>query len=74
MISVIIPTRNRADLLRLALRSLAKQTLPPSEIIVIDNGSRDQTRDVVELPARTPEEISARVKHREISSPVSTMT
>ena len=48
MISVIIPTRDRADLLKLALRSLAKQALPPAEVIVIDNGSRDNTREVAE--------------------------
>ena len=49
MLSVIVPTRNRAERLELALRSLAQQTLRPSnfEIIVVDNGSRDRTRVVV---------------------------
>lgn len=48
MISVIIPTRNRASLLARALRSLAGQILPSQrfEIVVVDNGSTDGTADV----------------------------
>lgn len=42
-LSVIIPTRNRADLLQAALQSLQSQTLPAEhyEVLVIDNGSTD---------------------------------
>ena len=49
MISVIIPTRNRADLLRSALGSLESQTLSKGEfeVIVVDNGSTDDTADLV---------------------------
>jgi len=49
MISVIIPTRNRADLLAAALDSLTRQTLVTSEfeIWVIDNGSTDNTAQVI---------------------------
>lgn len=50
MISVIIPTRDRAHLLRDALRSLVDQTLPNDrfEVIVIDNGSSDNTQSVIQ--------------------------
>jgi glucosyl-dolichyl phosphate glucuronosyltransferase len=48
MLSVIIPTRNRADLLASALNSLTRQALPIDkyEVLVIDNGSTDQTAAV----------------------------
>ena len=48
MISVIIPTRNRADLLSLAIQSLLSQTLDKDhfETLIIDNGSIDHTEEV----------------------------
>lgn len=45
-ITAVVPTLNRPELLREALRSLQQQTLPPDEIIVVDDGSTpavDQT-------------------------------
>lgn len=48
LISVIIPTYNRADLLREALQSLTKQTFRSFEVIISDDGSIDSTREVVE--------------------------
>jgi glycosyltransferase involved in cell wall biosynthesis len=45
--SVIIPTRNRAGLLRECLDSVAAQTYRPLEIIVVDDGSTDDTDSVV---------------------------
>lgn len=39
MISAVVPTLNRPGLLREAVSSLMGQTMPPSEILVIDDGS-----------------------------------
>ena len=47
-IGVIIPTYNRAALLREALDSVLSQTRPPDEIIVVDDGSTDDTRQTIE--------------------------
>ena len=51
MLSVIIPTRNRADLLTPALESLTHQTLSATafEVLLIDNGSTDTTAQVAQL-------------------------
>ena len=46
-ISVVIPTFNRRNLLKRAIHSVIKQTIEPREIIVIDNGSTDQTYQMV---------------------------
>src|SRR3954467_15183072 len=42
-ISIVVPTRNRADRLRALLASLAEQQAPPFEVIVVDNASEDDT-------------------------------
>ena len=46
-VSVIIPTYNRARLLPRCLDSVISQELKPLEIIVVDDGSTDSTRDLV---------------------------
>ena len=53
MISVIIPTYNRAHLLPRALDSILSQSCLPNEIIVVDDGSTDDTS--VLMPSVYPE-------------------
>jgi glycosyltransferase involved in cell wall biosynthesis len=45
-LSVIIPARNEADNLPHLLESLRVQTLPPDEIVVVDDGSDDGTGEI----------------------------
>lgn len=46
-VSVVIPTFNRAHLLRRALDSVLGQTHPPHELIVVDDGSTDETASLI---------------------------
>jgi glycosyltransferase involved in cell wall biosynthesis len=48
LISIIIPTFNQAGLLQKALQSVINQTFQDWEAIVIDNHSRDNTKEIVE--------------------------
>lgn len=47
MISVIIPTYNRAPLLKRAVESILAQTLQDIEVLVVDDGSIDETAQVM---------------------------
>ena len=47
-VSVIVPVKDRAELLPATLRSVGAQTLPVAEVIVVDDGSRDDSARVAE--------------------------
>lgn len=47
LVSAIIPTRNRSKLLLRALQSVVSQTYSLLEVIVVDDGSTDNTESVV---------------------------
>jgi len=45
--TIVIPTYNRAELLRQTLASVGAQTLPPAAVIVVDDGSTDGTPELL---------------------------
>ncbi len=47
-ISIVIPVYNEADSLGACLEAIARQTLKPHEVIVVDNNSTDNTPDIAE--------------------------
>lgn len=47
LLSTVIPTFNRVDILRGTLRALLKQTWRPLELVVVNDGSADSTADAL---------------------------
>lgn len=46
-VSVILPTYNRAHLVGRAIRSVLDQTYQDFEVIIVDDGSRDNTEEII---------------------------
>jgi len=47
-VSIIIPTYNRAHLIERSIRSILNQTYEDFELLIVDDGSTDNTKEVVE--------------------------
>ena len=47
LVSVIIPAFNRAHSIRISIDSVLQQTYQPLEVVVVDDGSTDETADVL---------------------------
>jgi glycosyltransferase involved in cell wall biosynthesis len=67
LVSTIIPVHNRRRLLREAVASVLAQIYRPIEIIVVDDGSTDQTGREAEVLAEAHPEV--RVIHRQNGGP-----
>jgi glycosyltransferase involved in cell wall biosynthesis len=48
LVSICITTYNRASLVRQCVESVLRQTFPRTEVVVVDDGSTDQTRPVLD--------------------------
>jgi glycosyltransferase involved in cell wall biosynthesis len=51
-ISIVIPSFNRCQNLRLMLNALARQTVQTFEVLIADDGSNDGTREMIERAMR----------------------
>lgn len=62
-ISVVVTTYNHATLLPRCLSSLANQTHPPDQIIVVDDGSTDQTATVLRTWSQSDLQVVTQTNH-----------
>ncbi len=62
-VSIIIPTYNRADMIGRALESVLPQVCPGDEIIVVDDGSKDNTAAAVEPYAERAKRSGSSVRY-----------
>src|SRR5438128_7526719 len=68
LVTTIIPVFNRPSMLREAVASVVAQTYRPIEIIIVDDGSTDETaRAVDDLGEQNPNEIL--VVHQDNTGP-----
>jgi alpha-1,3-rhamnosyltransferase len=51
-VSVVVPSYNHAQFIEATLRSIIRQTLPPTELLVIDDGSTDESPRIIERTLR----------------------
>src|ERR1043166_18087 len=47
-VSAVVPSYNHARFVEATLRSIMRQSLPPAELLVIDDGSSDESTQVIE--------------------------
>ena len=47
MISIVVPTYNRANVIHKSIDSILNQTYKDFELIIVDDGSTDNTESVV---------------------------
>jgi len=63
-VSVVIPTFNRSKVIRRAMDSVAKQSYSEWECIIVDDGSTDNTKQVVEEYIKDDNRFSYLCNHR----------
>ena len=69
-ISVLIPTKNRRPLLERALHSIMNQDILPDEVIIVNDGSQDDTREFLDAYISAHKQGIFKIIHRDTSGGV----
>ena len=68
-ISVIIPTYNSANFIEKTLESLVSQTVLPEEIIIVDDGSKDNTVEIINKWTQHKKSLNIKLKQNQHKGP-----
>jgi glycosyltransferase involved in cell wall biosynthesis len=63
-VSVIIPAYRAADYIDRAVQSVFRQTVHPKELIIVDDGSDDETSEILESYSETDSPIELKILHQ----------
>ena len=63
-VSVIIPAYRAADYIDRAVQSVFRQTVYPKELIIVDDGSDDETSEILETYSETDSPIDLKMLHQ----------
>ena len=59
IVSIVIPAYNAASFIERTVESVKKQTYPHWELVIVDDGSTDNTKDIIDSLAKEDERITA---------------
>lgn len=66
LVSIVVPTRNRERLLKQTLESLLGQTYRPIQLVIVDDGSQDNTKAIVrEMQESNPQRFDIQLLEQE---------
>ena len=71
IVSIVMPTYNRANMLEMAIKSVLKQNYKNWELIIIDNESSDNTKEVVEKFSKIDERIKYHYVRKNLEAGIS---
>ena len=63
-LTVVVPNYNKTDLLGKCIESIEEQTLKPDTVIIVDDGSTDNSRDTIERLTKRYPDVRAHYKPR----------
>ena len=68
-LTVIVPNYNKSEFLKKCVESIEAQSLKPEAVIIVDDGSTDDSRSVIDALTKTYPDVRAHYKPRNTDCP-----